>query len=261
MHALFVSLRMQVHQNILSVQGFIAAVQFVLQLEDGGGIFSAPVCSSWVWMNRSTSGRHSALPAGNDDHFYVRMANIMVSRVCMLCWLALGCGKIWMIEQPRFSILECSRRMQELIQKTRVFRTTTSLGHFGAPTQKDIYLYSNYDRIDNVKHFAISGGAGDASKKLVRTKLDASGKQLVTGNPSELKDSQAYPPAFGRAILMLHHGFFEEQKQLAYILRSQSSHCKLHSATDLEDQWADAALDGVFSILEIKRSPHMQYIH
>jgi hypothetical protein len=40
------------YENLNTTQGFIAAVMLVLQLCDGGGLWAAPVCSSWVWVNR-----------------------------------------------------------------------------------------------------------------------------------------------------------------------------------------------------------------
>ena len=40
------------YENMNTTQGFIAALMLVLQILDGGGLWAAPVCSSWSWVNR-----------------------------------------------------------------------------------------------------------------------------------------------------------------------------------------------------------------
>ena len=45
--------------DLLSTRGLIAAVQLVRRLVPGGLVVLAPPCSSWVFMNRATSGRSS----------------------------------------------------------------------------------------------------------------------------------------------------------------------------------------------------------
>ena len=79
--------------------GFAAAVLLVLSLQRGGGFFAAPVCSSWVWLNRGTSRRAVWSPLGDSRVESVRAGNMMVVNVVLLCYLVTAMGLFWAIEQ------------------------------------------------------------------------------------------------------------------------------------------------------------------
>ena len=68
----------RVYQNLLTDAGFLAACAYVLKLKPGGSLLLAPVCSSWVTINRGTSLRSPSNPLGNTDLQYIRDANQMV---------------------------------------------------------------------------------------------------------------------------------------------------------------------------------------
>lgn len=241
-----------VHQNILSAQGFLSATLHILSIADGGGMFAAPVCSSWVWLNRATSGRKNYDPNGA-DHEYVRLANIMVARVAMLIWLAHGLGHIWVLEQPQSSIMEMHKRMQELIAKTKVYKVAVSLGRYGASTAKEIWLYSNYNNISTIKIFSTTDLPQD-SKKLVEKTSNSHGRKCIQGNAG-LKESQAYPKDFGNAIAMLHSCFYEQQCCASAARRAHSSTIDIQAgcAAAMADgaDWHDAALDHVWRVLQM----------
>ncbi len=81
----------------------------------------APVCSSWTFLNRGTSGRHRSMPLGRFClHEYVREANVMVSRCTLLAWAALAVGAFYCLEQPAGSLLQYHPRWQQLIAATQV---------------------------------------------------------------------------------------------------------------------------------------------
>ena len=66
-------------QSMNTDYGFIAACLYNLKIVDGGGFLAAPVCSSWVWVNRATSGRSVSDPLGRwRRHAYVHEANVQV---------------------------------------------------------------------------------------------------------------------------------------------------------------------------------------
>ncbi len=79
-------------QDILTPAGFIFAVGLALKTEYGGIHVSAPVCSSWVFVNAATSGRSIAHPLGRAHLPYVAKANCMVARVCLLLYICLSRG-------------------------------------------------------------------------------------------------------------------------------------------------------------------------
>jgi hypothetical protein len=92
-------------QDILSSVGFILAVRMLLQVRGRGILHFATVCSSWVMINRSTSGRSPYCPLGDTAHQYVRDANVMVSRSMLLALFGLALGHDWALEQPSSSLM------------------------------------------------------------------------------------------------------------------------------------------------------------
>ena len=52
-------------QNIMTVQGFITAVQWCRRVRAGGHCHFGTVCSSWVWMCRATTRRSESCPLGD----------------------------------------------------------------------------------------------------------------------------------------------------------------------------------------------------
>ena len=71
------------------------------------------MCSSWVTLNRATSGRRAHNPLGYNKP-YVRDANVMVSRMSMLIMFGLCLGVEWVLEQPLSSIMVCHPRMRQV---------------------------------------------------------------------------------------------------------------------------------------------------
>ena len=92
-------------QNILTHSGFQLAVQWALRLREGGLLWAAVECSTWVFLSRSTYGRSKRRPAGDLDHAAVRIANRMAERTVMLSVLAASRGAKIVIENPQSSLL------------------------------------------------------------------------------------------------------------------------------------------------------------
>ena len=56
--------------------GFSQAVLGVLRVKADGLIHFGPPCSSFVWLNRATSGRSRSRPYGFEDRTYVEAASL-----------------------------------------------------------------------------------------------------------------------------------------------------------------------------------------
>jgi hypothetical protein len=69
--------------DLCSPVGFLTALFLCMRLKSNGMLWLAPVCSSWVFMNRGTSQRSWWNPLGQDTYESVRQGNLQVSR-CML---------------------------------------------------------------------------------------------------------------------------------------------------------------------------------
>jgi hypothetical protein len=86
----------------------------VMRLKIGGLLWGGVPCSSWVFLNRGTSGRSRDKPLGNDWQASVRSSNLIVTRFVLLCLLAVARGAVWLAEQPMSSLMLHHPRLQEV---------------------------------------------------------------------------------------------------------------------------------------------------
>ena len=69
-------LRTAVHRELHTPRrGFIQAVFLILRLEEGGLAAAGPPCSSFVYLNRASSGRSKQKPFGNPRRSYIVQSN------------------------------------------------------------------------------------------------------------------------------------------------------------------------------------------
>lgn len=190
-----------IYQNLTTAPGFLAAVLYCLKLVSNGGFLAAPVCSSWVWINRFTSGRSAALPLGHVHRGYVASANIQVCRLVILCFIAAARGLIFLVEQPRGSLLEFHPRWQQLVRHMKIWRLTLHMMDYGAPTEKATWIYSNYKDVANLDLFRSGRARHRRKQQSVKLCTHVKGDDGVVrayGGP-DLKSSQTYTPEFGFA--------------------------------------------------------------
>lgn len=115
-----------VNQDILSDEGFLTVVTYVLKLRRVGLCFMAPVCSRWCWLSRHTSGRTIVCPLGNPMVQSVEEGNLMVSRTILLIHLLLSKRCMFVIEQPMGSVMEQHPRFAALIESVDIWRVLWS---------------------------------------------------------------------------------------------------------------------------------------
>ena len=107
--------------NLLGDEGFLHGLKLALSCRSGACGWLAPVCSSWIFLNRFTSGRTATRPLGNfKERQYVADANVMVSRCVLLAWVFVGVGGWFAVEQPANSLLAFHPRMQQLMKVVKV---------------------------------------------------------------------------------------------------------------------------------------------
>ena len=115
----------------MSSLGFCIALALALLLKPGGFSMNAPVCSTWVWMSRSTTGRRLWKPLGNRTK-NCKSANIMVARVTLLLYIYEALGVFWVLEQPTNSLMACHPQLAKFLEKRAVKRVSIRMGEFGA---------------------------------------------------------------------------------------------------------------------------------
>ena len=93
--------------------------------------------------SRGTSGRTQFLSEGNESYRFVREGNGLAARVALMALLASAMHLLWMIEQPRQSILEAHKRINNLWKSILAYKVSWWMGRFNGPTAKPHYLISN----------------------------------------------------------------------------------------------------------------------
>jgi hypothetical protein len=186
------------YMDFLGDRGFAYCLQLGLALLPCAQMMMAPVCSSFVWINRSTSKRSLLNPLGDQKKLYVAQANCMASRVVLMALIALAKGVLLFIEQPRGSLLEAHPRFQWFVQRHTLYRCSINMQSFGGETLKPTWLYCAHECIQHFPAYGKHSGEVTTSKTTVVRKVTSTGKIAVTGGP-DLKSTQAYPRGFGLA--------------------------------------------------------------
>jgi hypothetical protein len=184
-------------------------VCLLMGLKPGQGVlFAAPVCSSWVWMNRGSSGRSLAEPLGFEHRPHVQEGNLQVARLVLLLLLC-HCFDIgWVVEQPGSSLLHAHPRFEMLCRMITVYEVRFQMGHYGSASQKPTILYSNSETLLQ----GMKNGAAPRGQPLVKKYVDKSGIKRVIGN-TQLKWSQTYPKRFGSKMAQ-NYKIYQERKRI-----------------------------------------------
>jgi hypothetical protein len=238
----FEILKNDVMMNVIGSQGLAYAILLALKLRPGGFCMLAPVCSTWVFMNRGTSGRSRACPLGRKGVKSVAEANEMVARVVLLLYIFQAKNVFWLLEQPASSVMQFHPRLQQFMGEFHIFRTHTWLGAFGGGSPKPTLLYSGHNLVHRLQRHLDRTADFEHAHLMTRKYVDGSGQKRCTGG-SHLKASQAYPRGFGEAIRELY-------ASEAHALRAcPDAVVPRRSRPPVGDGWADANLRGVFNVL------------
>ncbi len=188
--------------DLNSNPGFALAIGLVARLAmnpDGGLLWMAPVCSTWIYLAMGVTLRSRFTPDGDTDLRSVRDANLMARRCVLLAQLADAFGITWILEQPKSSVMAWSRRFQGIIKNLSVYVSgEVHMGAYGGSSEKSLKLYSNKPWVG---HFNKRVGSNFKAKDntIWKTYVDKRGKKSVTGGTG-LKATQAYPKPFGRKV-------------------------------------------------------------
>ncbi len=219
--------------DILHPQGFIEALRLCLALVPGGLAHLAPVCSTWVWMSRGSTGRTLATPLGSPQSRPVAEGNRMVARVALLLMVLHCRAAAWILEQPGSSLMLHHPRLQYLKGRLPWHEVRTSMGAFGAPTPKATVLYASDE-------WALALGRKQPQGLKSEGVVKKIAKGRVQGGP-RLKATQEYPDGYGEAVLRAWR-----QSQTKLQPAETVSHAPANS-----DEWQEADLRSVAHHLQI----------
>lgn len=218
-------------EDLLTVGGFVAAVQWARRLKPQGLTHWACVC-----ISRDSTGRSAENPLGCDS-LSNEEANAMVSRMMLIYFLITSRRGLFILEQPGSSMMPRHPR----IKSARLDEVFTWMGCFGHVSKKTTVLLSNeslalarLSRKMTPEIEALCCSDGNFTK-------DEDGS--VTGGAS-LKATQAYTDEYGEAVVEAwqrwkKHGTVEVE----------DSESDYGSQVD-SDEWADAHLAEVVEALQ-----------
>ena len=115
--------------DLLSPEGLGLALGVALRIRRGGYCHFAPVCSTWVWMSRWSTGRTEIAPLG--EAATCHDANVMTSRVILLVYILIARG-VWVtLEQPTSSLMRY--RQPEIPNQSQIDPNSFTL-HYASRT-------------------------------------------------------------------------------------------------------------------------------
>ena len=198
----------RIHHDLCSPQGFIYCLWVVMTMEPDALAWFATVCSTWVWISRSSTGRNIDRPLGRGDlssDSSLELGNCMVARTAVLMVLAAARHSWWALEQPGGSLMEHHPAMRHVRSLSFHFSflgwscVRTSMAAFEADSAKPTVLYSCAPWILALVRKRPAGYIASNQDVAIKT-TNTLGAVGVTGG-SGLKRTQAYTPEFARAVV------------------------------------------------------------
>jgi hypothetical protein len=178
-------------EDLCTMLGFENALRLVLRLRPHGSLWAAPVCSTWGFIGRSGTGRSASNAMGDNSVPRTRYANRMVVLTTMLMLLAyIRNAHVW-IEQPSSSLMPVFSPLKEFLDFACGYSVTTFLQAFGSKSLKPLCIRCSAEEVMRLRR----------QRPHVRGENLATTKgTMVTGKRKQLRESQAYPPLFGKAV-------------------------------------------------------------
>jgi hypothetical protein len=172
---------------------------YVLRLRKGGLLWMAPVCSSFVFANSANTKRTSENVIGDETYEPVLLGNLMARAAAFLMAVAAARGVEAAIENPASSMIFRYPPMHTVLHGLNARVALTDCCPFSTIKFGQRFL----------KQFKIAA-TGTWITRMVRKCRCPGGLhvQLMSTSPSgavsgtkALKQSQAYPPKFGQAVI------------------------------------------------------------
>jgi hypothetical protein len=111
-------------------RGYERSVGLVMRIKEQGNLWSAPVCSTWGYLARSTTKRSRGNPSGQIAFNRTRNANRMVVLMSMLTLLAWTRNVHVWIEQPQNSCMQTFEPFKSVCEHVLTEQCLTYLWQF-----------------------------------------------------------------------------------------------------------------------------------
>ena len=202
-------------QNMATLEGFVWAGILILSIVEGGLVWFAPQCSTWlnfmcaVYMSRTVSNSYE----GNTKRADVRDGNACARCVAYLISMCVSRGVRWVIENPMSSHLFKYPELLKAMVECGGVRSITYGGAFGWNSLKPFFIVTNLNQ-DLVSAFLMKSRT-EARRELATrrgsplTKVSGNKKMWTNGKHKALSQSSAYTSKFGNAVADMLRGMFE----------------------------------------------------
>lgn len=202
-------LRLSSLHNFLNPVGFLALLGTIMNMCQGGVLWLAPPCSTWVWMSRASTGRHLNILGFEEESHYIKSQNMLVNRMVYLLVLCIKRGVHFIVEQPASSVMWQHPRMAKFLQRfaSRITTIKMQMGSFSLQSPKDTTLVGTPPYMMRLARTMTTEEREAMRQQQVKTatvSFTSSGKRQCTGT-KELKGTQTYPLAFGAAHANAFH--------------------------------------------------------
>ncbi len=192
-------LRFDAKHDIMTSVGFLCALKLLARVRPGGLFWSAPPCSSWVFMSRGSTGRHESVAGWHGTSPFVTTQNALAARVASLCSLASARGVWWVVEQPSSSRMfeYCPWVVLAEGLRPNIGMVRTFMDAFGADTAK-LLLVGTAPFLGQLKR-GLRPSDTQRIKNLDVSLVVRSSAGRISGS-KDLKATQSYPLGFGNAV-------------------------------------------------------------
>ncbi|CAK9024608.1 unnamed protein product [Durusdinium trenchii] len=178
------------NHNLMRTVGFLAIIAAVRNIRPGGLLVVAPPCNTWVVVSRSQTGRSWSNPGGNQRPC-VQWANIFVLRLLYILLYAhqrgAGAADLFSLVAlaPYAALFGFHKGSTCCISNGLLWECWSTLTAVSS-LRRPLNIQQLRRLLDR--------------KPLVKKTISKTGKPQVTGLPNQLKQSAAYPWAFGLAV-------------------------------------------------------------
>jgi len=255
--ALALDSRYEKVHDVLTAKGFYVLIASVWTTCLGGLLWLAPPCSSWVWMSRSSTGRHLHV-LGDRAYANVRAQNALVARITYAVVLCIKRGVHWIIEQPSSSVMWDHPRLQAVLGKYKnmTYTATVELGTYNLEARKELRL------VGTSPHLRALDGTKMTAEQRMYMNMDEDRKRTAKhwktadGRPmsratEDLKPTQSYPLGFGaaNAVAFYDEGICDPTQPMQPGLRISSDDDESAGIEDLtasdDDEYLKDLLNGI----------------
>lgn len=186
--------------NVLKPVGMLLLLETAMALKPGGIFWAAPPCSSWVFLSRSSTGRHLQVE-GDVALRSVVAQNALVERLVLVLEILALRGVFWIVEQPASSCMWDYPAMRSLRERHGLQPRLLDMGAYGGTSQKPTHL------LGTAPYLKYLGRRCSPSLRLrlrlegvqtTRRWEDADGKKRCQAT-KECKATEHYPEGWGAA--------------------------------------------------------------